>query len=290
MLASMELAPVHLDPLAPRLLFAAAPIDTSAVALYTPDGSPAAIDGSRDVWLTIHGLSGSKDDPTTRAIAASVAVQAPSQQSLILDWSELSTNPPDNGTATRGAWAAADKIAGEIRSAGLAGSHVNLIAFSLGAQVLSRLAKDLGGVNCVIAVDAASPDVNGSRASINLAARSRYALAFHSPAFSRDAETADDNVALAGLPGGYLDRHVEAQYLFATLMRRNAGFESAPGDQVSPMFSIQNILTGNLPRWKKNAFSNNSEAVITCGTTTSSEVEPLQLTYRPLRGRPVTIA
>src|SRR5438105_75039 len=152
-----------IEPLESRLLFSTPPstIDTSGVGLYDPTGNAATLDRQRDIWLVIHGLQGSKDDSVTQSVAGAVAIQAPDDQVLILNWADLAHTPPDNLTAVNNAWAAADAIATQVRAAGMRGSgrHLNLIGFSMGGEVEDRLAKDLGGVNRIIAIDPAAPDI-----------------------------------------------------------------------------------------------------------------------------------
>src|SRR5439155_453714 len=130
------------------------------VTLFTPDGStPASLDKRREVWLVIHGLDSSKDDATMQALATAVDAASPDDQVLLVDWSKLADIPPDNATAVNHAWAAGDVLAAMVRKAGLRGSHVNLLGFSMGGIVESRLAKDLRGANRLIAVDPAAPNI-----------------------------------------------------------------------------------------------------------------------------------
>jgi hypothetical protein len=279
-----------LQPLEPRRLFTATLIDTSNVALYTPTGSPATLAPNRPTWLIIHGLFSSKDDPAMQSLATAIDAVSSDDQVLLLDWSDLAASQPDNATAVRAAWAVADKIAADVRSANLnAKTQLNLIAFSMGAEVEDRLAADLHGVNRLIAIDPAGPavalDANGRHVSglVHFKRHARYSIAFHTPAFQRAAATADDSIELTGLSGTLGEIHVQALYVFTTMMRRDAGLEPADGDQVSALCSIPNILSGTLPPWRKNSFHADSEATLACGVA-PPEFQPLALTYIDKRG------
>jgi hypothetical protein len=265
-------------------------VDTSTVALYSPTGAPATLTADRTAWLIIHGLFSSKDDPAIQSLGTAIDAVSSDDQVLLLDWSDLAASQPDNPTAVRAAWAVADTIAADVRAAALsAKTQLNLIAFSMGAEVEDRLAADLGGVNRLIAIDPAGPsvalDAKGRHVSglVHFKRHARYSIAFHTPAFVRAAATADDSIELTGLSGTLGEAHVQALYVFTTMMQRDAGLEPAAGDQVSALFSIPNLLSGTLPPWRKNSFHADSEATITCGVA-PPQFQPLALMYTDKRG------
>jgi hypothetical protein len=270
-------------------------VDTSTVALYSTTGAPATLAADRTTWLVIHGLFSSKDDPAMQSLATAIDAVSPDDQVLLLDWSDLAASQPDNPTAVRAAWAVADVIAAEVRSADLdPKTQVNLVAFSMGAEVEDRLAADLHGVNRLVAIDPAGPpvalDAKGRRVSglVHFKRHARYSIAFHSPAFVRAAATADDSVELTGLAGNLGETHVQPLYVFTTMMRRDAGLEPIGADQVSPLFSIPNLLAGTLPPWRKNAFHAASEASLACGLPPPA-FQPLALTYVDRHGHKISI-
>jgi pimeloyl-ACP methyl ester carboxylesterase len=299
-----------LEPLESRVLLAGVPapavpgIDTSTVGLYNADGTPAAtIDRHRVTWVIVHGLDGSKDDPTMRAVAAAVDAVTPDDQVFLLDWSDLAKAednvPPDQGVqanaqAVQNAWAAADAIAAKLRAAKLPGRRVNLMGFSMGGQVEDRLAQDLrGGVNRIVAVDPAAPVVGtDSRghdvtAATSYARHSRYALAFYGSSYLQGSLSADDTVQMTELQGTSMQQHLECFSVLNTMLRRDVGFEAMGGDQVSPLFSIPEILTGKRPRWRKNTFGPGYEAQMSCRVVPGSspiEYEPVELTFVDRKG------
>jgi hypothetical protein len=218
-----------------------------------------------------------------------VAVQLPQSQVRVVDWSAIAN--ASSSSLLTGINAAADALADEIRAAGIASLRVNMVGFSAGAKVEDRLAQDLGRVNCLIAIDPAVPiqtDARGHsiRAKFALAAHARYSIAFHAAMRAGPSLTATDTVELAGLGGTTMEQHLESLDLFTLMMRRSAGLEGTFHDSISDLFSLQNILSANLPAWRKNAFSHEFEAVLSCsnGAGQPGATTPIELKYRDRRG------
>ena len=281
-----------------RLLFSGPPIDTSTVKLYAPEGTAAGINRTQgDVWFVIHGLYSSKNDPGIQQLAASVNTTLPGNQVRLIDWGDLARGPIDNPTAVRHAVAAADAVAAQVRAAHIQGKHINIIGFSMGGLVEDRLAADLHGVNRLIVVDVAAPPIGTDKrghpiyAKTNFAGNSKYSIAFYGASYIPGNLTTDDTVQLTGLTGTQLDQHIESFDVFNTMMLRDAGLESSAGDRISGLFSLQKILDGNLPAWRKNTYSPGFEATLSCVQTpgSSSEFEPSVLTYVDRRGVTVQI-
>ena len=285
-----------------RTLFATGAVDASSVALYAPDGSATAIARHEPLWIVIHGMSSDKNDPSVQELAAAVQAGAPGDQALILDWGALATAQaaPDGASAYRNAWAAADKIASDLRAAHIPASRVNLIGFSMGSQIEDRLAKDLnssaGKVNRLIAIDPAAPGYatnnrgHLSRHLPTFASDATYSIAFagkDADSFYAAGISATDTVFLQGLTGGEVARHVETAYVFTRMMRRAAGLEPAGGDHVSALFSLDNISAGNIPAWRKDAYAPGYEAVMDCQLDTTdplADFAPVSMTYINRRG------
>jgi pimeloyl-ACP methyl ester carboxylesterase len=289
-----------IETLEPRVLFASAPIDTASISFYLPDGSaPAALDKTRDVWLVIHGLNSSKDDASIQALATAVDAASPNDQVILVDWAKLSDAPANNVVAVNNALAAGDALAAKLRQAGIRASHLNVVGFSMGGMVESRVAKDLHGVNRLIAVDPAAPDIAVDHrghpiyAATNFARYSKYSIAFYGASYVPGSLSADDTIALTDLPGDQLEKHVESLLTVTTMLRRAAGVEATPAaDNVSRLFSIQNILAGNVPAWHKNTYAPGYEALLACNTTPGAspiEFEPMQLTYQDRHGHLVQL-
>jgi pimeloyl-ACP methyl ester carboxylesterase len=288
-----------IEPLEPRVLFAHSAVDTSSVTLYAPDGSaPATLDKQRTVWLVIHGLNSSKDDASMQALAQAIDAASPDDQVILVDWAKLSDNPGSNVTAVNNAWAAGDALAAKVRQAGIRTSQLNVVGFSAGGLVASRVAKELHGVNRTVAVDPAAPDISVDHkgrkiyAPTNFARYSKYSIAFYGASYVPGSLSADDTIAMTSLQGDQLEQHVESLYVFTTMLRRAAGVESAPADNVSRLFSIQNILAANVPAWHKNYYAPGYEALLSCDATPGSsplEFEASHLTYVDRQGHAVQI-
>jgi pimeloyl-ACP methyl ester carboxylesterase len=227
------------------------------------------------------------------ALAQAVAAECPGDQVLLVGWGDLADHVPDSATAVRDAWATADVIAAKIRAARLRGARVNLIGFSMGGEVEDRLAADLGGVNRLIAIDpAADQTIDDKGRPISGLPRfkrhARYSIAFHCTSSLPASLSADDTVLMRNLPGTQIEQHVQSLYVFTTMMRRDAGLEPLGDDAISPQFSLSNLLSGKLPAWRKNAYSNGYEAQLSCGTTTVNgplQFAPRWMAYVDRRGR-----
>ena len=260
------------EPLEPRTLF------SSTIHLYSASGSPASVDPNKPVWLLFHGLNMSKDNMTS--MASGLQAAHPADQVLIVDWSTLAKS--SGSSARRNAQSTADWTANVLRAAGVRASRVNLIGFSMGGEVIADLASELhtrhAMVNRIIALDSAGS--NG----ISYADESSYSIAFTAAdgnASSRANATADDTILLTGLPADDMQKHSAVFGLFNTLVLRESGIESATTDRVSSVFSTSNLLSGNLPAWKKDAFDGTYEATLSCRPVAGSawRYEPVTLTY-----------
>ncbi len=259
-----------MESLESRLLFSRA-VDTSSVGLFNPDGTAATLDPSRDTWLVIHGRGASKDDETFQSLAHAVAIQSPDHQVLLVGWGLLA-GVPTSAQAERNALATADAVAAMVRAANITGLHVNLIGFSMGGYIEDRLSRDLHKVNRLIAID---PSNGGG-----FAAHSLYSIAFHGVMSPNISLSAKDAVQITDLPGSSGVRHVETILAFRTMMIRDAGIESAPEDHISPLFSISNILTGQLPSWRKGSFKGfNAKLAVGAVAGSPYEFGPLELAY-----------
>jgi hypothetical protein len=281
-----------LESLEPRTFFS---VNTSTVALYAPDGSPATLQKHEPLWIIIHGLDSDKNDPSNQSLAQAVQQQEPNAQSLILDWGALAT-PPDNATAYINADAVGDKIANLLRRSRIPASRVNMIGFSMGGQIEDRIAKDLqtptSEVNCIVALDPAAPNASGHRYVPSFSAHATHSIAFLSVQYAPASESAADTVILTGTIGSSVQKHVETAYFFTNMMRRDAGLDSSAGDNISPIFSLANLSTGNLPAWTKNAYHPNSEAILNATPLNPGNgflLEPTSLTYVNRRGHRVQI-
>jgi hypothetical protein len=290
-----------IEPLESRTLFSTA-VDTSSVGLYAPDATATVLQTNKPLWIVIHGMDSDKSDPGLQALAQAVQAQVPQDQTLILNWGALATAQaaPDGVTAYRNAWAAADKIAMMLRRSRIPASRVNLIGFSMGGQLEDRIAKDLKSstteVNRIIAIDPSAQGyaVNNrghlSRHIPDFAGNSSYSIAFwgkDGDSFYAAPTSADATVLLTGLTGSQVQQHVETAYLFGNMMSRDAGLQATGGENISSLFSIANITSGNLPAWKTNAYAPGYEATMNCNfsnPSSFSSIQPVLLTFINHRG------
>jgi pimeloyl-ACP methyl ester carboxylesterase len=291
-----------IEGLEPRQMFS---VDTSTVALYSASGAPASIDPHKSLWFVFHGLSMSKDD--MEPIGAAVQAQVPGAQVLLVDWSALADSSVANTVRKQldNAWAVADWVAARVKALGLPSSRVNMIGFSMGGQAEDRLALDLrkhsSQVNRIIAIDPSAPGVSVSasghktRQIPTFADESAYSIAFSGndgPAFYRGALSADDAILLTGLPDDGMERHLATFEAVTAMMQRDAGFIARGNDQVSGIFSVQNLLSGNLPAWRKDAYDPGWEAVVQCAPTGlgwPEEWGPLSMSYQNHRAHTMRV-
>lgn len=262
-------------------------VDTSSVALFNPDGSPAAIDRHRAAWFIVHGAVEDHGQMGYMANAVAAALPSNQWQVIVVDWSKLS---PTAHSAGYNAWAVGDRLAAMIRAARLPASRVNLVGFSLGGAVIGRLAADLktktDQVNRIVALDPA----NGHDGDSHFAANSAYSIAFRADdtlGSSDAAFSADDTVLLTGLDPDPLTRHGDVFLVVQTMWRRADQLTSSGNDHVSPLFSVQSILEGQQASWGRNHFSGGYDAQVACGYQAGlpDDLGPMSMTYVDRTGK-----
>lgn len=277
-----------LEPLEGRVLFSA-PIDTSGVALFDPNGNPAVINKHKAVWFLIHGNNMSKDLmlDTAKAVQGQLNTQ---WQVLIVDWSQLAYAQTN---AAKNAQAVGNRVAQMITQAHLMTSRVNLIGFSMGGTVANRIAIDLKTrstqVNRIVSIDV---DV-GRYDPIMFAADSNYSIAFGGNdrfANVSGATDSDDGVLLTGLSATAEFAHAQVFNVVTAMWERDAGM-LAGSDDLSQIFSINNILDGLPVSMRKNSFANGYEAVMNCGNQPGfpNGLGPTSLTYVNLHRHTVVL-
>ena len=292
-----------LEPLESRTFFS---IDTSSVALLDVNGQSAKLDRSRPTWLVIHGIGQNSQESDMADLGTATQAAVPGSQVLMVDWSQLSHSAPDNQTYVQRAWAVADLLASKIRAAKIKGKNVNLLGFSMGGEVQSRLAKDLNGINRQIAIDPAAPNllapdpVTGKLLSTDTtySKYSKFSVSFYGSSYFQGSTSANHTIEMLGLTGDNLTQHAQTELAVITMLRRNVGFDATPAsDHISSIFSIQNILNGTLPAWKPDSYhgilspQNVYEAELTVGPISGApgSVEPRGLKYLNLQGTEISI-
>lgn len=269
-----------LESLESRTLFS---IDTSSVALFDAAGHAASINRHRAVFFLVHGANMNASLMTTMATAVQNQLPSDQWQVLIVDWSKLAAGAHTSDSAR----AVGDRVASLIKAARLPASRVNLIGFSMGGTVIDEIAADLktasAQVNRIVGIDPYARDSN-------FAGESNYSITF----CGRDglgkvgaSLSADDAVALTGLTGTALQQHSDVFWTLTTIWQRDAGMISRGGDDVSSLFSIQNIVNGPTPQWKHNVYFEGFEAEMDCGFQDGlpNDLGPLSLTYLNAHGR-----
>lgn len=274
-----------LEALEGRLLYS---VDTSSVALFNPDGSPATIDRHRAAWFIVHGAQQSPDLMGYMARAVAAASPSSEWQVIVVDWSKLANG---TGSASRAGVAVGDRVAAMINAARLPASRVNLLGFSMGGAVIGRIAADLktktAQVNRIVALDPA----NGQYGDSHYAANSAYSIAFSAGddgyGQPEAALTADDTVFLTGLDRDMLTRHGQVFLVVQTMFRRDDQLTSSGNDHVSPLFSVQSILEGQQAAWKTNRFSGGYDAQMVCGYQNGlpDDLGPMSMSYFDRRGK-----
>ena len=240
--------------------------------MLKPDGSPAtALSARRDAWVVIHGFGGSARNANIARLATAIDAGSARDQVLMLDWSGVAAQ--SLGAATANAGQVAAEAAAELKALGVSsGARLNLVGYSLGGYVTSKLASLYpGGVNRIVALDPASPIVGKNRRGttitdpLNLAAKSQYSIAFHSGASMSHVtaySSADDVVKVDGLgtddgsDADNLRKHVNIVSFFARAMEVTNGVVRASRAErrADGLFSMKSIATttpGHQP-WSAN--------------------------------------
>jgi pimeloyl-ACP methyl ester carboxylesterase len=280
-----------IDALEPRLLCTTtAP---SAVTLHTVAGRDVHwLRNNRTTWVVIPGFGVDHTDEGSRNMAAAVDLASKRDQVLIADWVDYAVRNVNGSTVDANCTRAGRALAGALSAANVPASRVNLVGISLGSLVADRAAAafaDRGGVNALVALDPATVTTGVTskgrpiRSAYNLAANSRYALAFHnrnriSQLYA--ARTADDTVRV-DLAGGMndTDRHVSMFELFTNIETRAATEGTTRAGKVSRLFSVNQIAAGTRPAWKRDAYDGAYEAVLSTTGTLGHNLAPTRLRY-----------
>jgi pimeloyl-ACP methyl ester carboxylesterase len=248
------------------------------VALTTASGKSANIQAGRATWVVMHGWT--NDLASTRRLAGALDRTSRKDQVLILDWSKAAGST-DVVSATMRVPTVSQWAARTLAARGLSGGHLHLVGHSLGAYMADQVARRTsGGVNRIIALDPATPDVEGFDLSgTNFAGRSRFSVAFVGSSFASQsaAFSADETIRMNVGDFDSIISHGAVPDLFASMTLRSVS--SKPG-KVCPLFSVTRLTSSARPKWKQNAFSGGYEAVL-AGRATSDHYQPTGLTYVP---------
>ncbi|MDJ1180031.1 S8 family serine peptidase [Roseofilum sp. BLCC_M91] len=119
--------------------------------------------GDRPTWIITHGWnSQSIDKPNFTNLAQAIGGYEHGDQVLKLDWRRFANTGVD-GLAKAASWIKpiGKTVANTLQSWGLESNQINLVGHSLGAYVSFEIAKNLDGVNSIIALDPAATTHDG---------------------------------------------------------------------------------------------------------------------------------
>lgn len=251
------------------------------IGLQRADGSSAAIEADKETWVVIHGWQSSPK--AIHRVAAAIQAASSRIQVLELDWSEAAADLNAAAVALRvadvGAFAA-KKLAGW----GIAGANVNLVGHSFGGYMTDEIARRVsGGVNRLVALDAAAPVVAGIDISnTNFSAHSKYSVAFVGSNYAQlsVARTADETITLDVGKWTKFASHTNVRELFATMVEQNNG----RSDAISSVFSLKALGSGAARGFRHDGLANGYEANLV-GQDIDGVWYPATLTWKNSRGK-----
>jgi pimeloyl-ACP methyl ester carboxylesterase len=256
------------------------------IGLARADGSSTAIEAGKETWVVIHGWQSSPK--AIHRVAAAIQAASSRVQVLELDWSEAAADLNAAAVALRVADVGAF-VAKKLAAWGIAGANVNLVGHSFGGYMTDEIARRVsGGVNRVVALDAAAPVVAGIDISnTNFAAHSKYSIAFVGSNYAQlsVARTADETITLDVGKWTTFASHTNVRELFATMVEQNNGHRS---DDVSRLFSLKAIGSGAARGFRHDGLGNGYEATLV-GTESDGVWYPAALTWKNSRGKTTTI-
>jgi pimeloyl-ACP methyl ester carboxylesterase len=258
-----------------------------ALSLNRSDGTPAPINSARETWVGIHGWQSTPQ--TVHRLAVAIDAASRHNQVLELDWSTVAADPNIVAAAlnvdTVAAWAARQLSAWNIP-----GHKINLIGHSLGGYMTDEVARRIpGGVDRIVALDPAAPDLGGiDFANTQFAADSRASVAFVGSQYSSmtAAKTADETVRLNVGPWSSFAAHANVRELFTLMTERN---NTPSADRVSRVFSLTAIARSPGRRFADNGAGNGFDATLTARQSDSRYL-PDTFTYKsPRLGKTQTV-
>ena len=252
------------------------------IGLQRADGSSAAIAADKETWVVIHGWQSSPR--AIHRVAAAIQAASSRVQVLELDWSEAAADLNAAAVALRvadvGAFAAR-----KLAAWGIAGANINLVGHSFGGYMTDEIARRVsGGVNRLVALDAAAPVVAGIDISnTNFAAHSKYSVAFVGSNYAQlsVARTADETVTLDVGRWTKFASHTNVRELFATMVEQNNGRKS---DAISQLFSLKALGSGAARGFRHDGLGNGYEANLV-GQDVDGVWYPATLTWKNSRGK-----
>jgi surface antigen/pimeloyl-ACP methyl ester carboxylesterase len=206
----------------------------------------------KQTWIVIHGLGHSPSNLQDQDLQQQL--KSSGFQVLEVDWSSITKRPPYLTLSTSSAIPFVGQFVGEtMRNSGVSTSNINFIGHSFGSYVSWEAAKELNGVNKLVALDPANAfGTIGSYdiGTVDFSGYTNYSWAFKSSwqGNSETANTADESfeVTYSQTPENY---HNDVIGFFASLIRRNR--EGLSGN-VSKNLELDDMNINSTPPWRKS--------------------------------------
>lgn len=220
-------------------------------------GRPLSEIANRPTWVLTHGWNDDSTDDKIQSLAKAIYDKYQGgTQVLILDWGQAAKTNLNN-IKEAGSWiepvadALKKKLSDEWK---IEPGNINLVGHSLGSYVAWQTAKDIGGVNNLIALDpAATTDGGYQEGNVNFSDYSKWAWAFYGSVagnFDR-AYTADESFYLKFNSVVQLletDKHIAVVTAFAKMIENNN--EINP-DQISKLFNLDQMGSSAGKPWRR---------------------------------------
>jgi pimeloyl-ACP methyl ester carboxylesterase len=257
------------------------------VALTRADGASAPIEPDRETWVVIHGWQGAPD--SVHRLATAVDAASRYNQVLELDWSSIAADPNVTTVALNVSQVAA-YAATQLSAWGIPNLNINLIGHSFGGYMTDEIARRIaGGVNRIVALDPASPEVAGIDISnTEFASHSRASVAFLGSDYASPvaAKTADETIRLDVGRWSTFAAHGNVRDVFTLMTERN---NTSGADPISRLFSLTAITQSPGHRFANNGQGDGFDALLT-GRQSKGAWLPGTFTYKsPRLGKNQTI-
>ena len=221
-------------------------------------GRPLSEIANRPTWVITHGLNDDSTNDKIQSVAKAIydKYQGGSQV-LILDWGEASKT--GFNVTEAGSWiepvaeAVKKKLSDEWK---IDSGNINLVGHSLGSYVAWQTAKDIGGVNNLIALDPALTTSGGypSEDQVNFSDYSKWAWAFYGSLAGNPnrANTAEESFQFNFPSLGAFnpqEKHITVVTAFADIIKQN---QKQPGYFTSLLnLDKINSSSSNAQPWKR---------------------------------------
>jgi pimeloyl-ACP methyl ester carboxylesterase len=235
------------------------------VSIHALGDTGAPLDLNATTWLIIHGRNESSMSPDLVTLGQQIDQYQPGDQVLVLDWQKAAFSGALGGQGENYILPVAAWAAQTLTEYGFAGSQLNLVGYSWGAEVAEEMSEILGHVNSIVAIDPARDYPGGSYnpeapGEINLQAHASHSWAFFASAslpFGSPivATTAENAIVLTG------SDHFGVVSVVTSLL-------ALPVDSpIAAAFSIAGLLTGlPIPNWPSDSYSSIGDLDISSGT------------------------